>query len=300
MNKDYKNKYNKNWFIDRAFLSLEKISDNTWDYSDSLLLYFSQGQEVYSSAHDRNSSYFKLVTEPEHLFLKSIVKDLAKKLPDKFDYFDLGVGVENKEKYFFEAFYEKKFEYLPVDISKYFLLLAFKNAQKSGISAKCINSSFEELPALFEDDGRVRFVTLLGLTFSNYDALKFLKLLKDIVGGGGYIFFDVQLRERINVKKLVEIYEEYMIPVCSQKIALLGLDPSRDILNFFVKDDISVWCKIASVNSGLQEKGLQVGDNLKVFQSLRPTLKSLKKQLKGFDYEVLDIGNSFVGILIRV
>ncbi len=31
--------YSEAWFRERAFNSLKKMGDNTWDYSDSLLLY---------------------------------------------------------------------------------------------------------------------------------------------------------------------------------------------------------------------------------------------------------------------
>jgi hypothetical protein len=77
-------KYNQEWFKDRAFKSLKKISDGVWDFSDSLLIYISSGAELYESLQETDTPYFKLVTKPEHEYLKSIAKDVADMLPRPF------------------------------------------------------------------------------------------------------------------------------------------------------------------------------------------------------------------------
>ncbi len=292
-------KYDENWFQARALACLKKTDENSWDYTDSLLLYSSQGQDAYEVAHDEKSPYFQMVTKEEHLYLKSIVGNLANSLPNSFEYFDLGVGVENKETYFFEAFKEKDFSYNPVDVSEYFLSIAIKSANKKSIKVNAVRASFEELQQLLQKTDRPRFVSLIGLTFSNYEPQQILKLLLDIAGKNGYVFFDVQLRERVDIDELKNVYQKYVAPACIQKIKLLGLDPEEDISAITTDDSLAVWCSLLNVSENLKKKGLQNGDKLKIFQSLRPTMLSLKEQLQSFNYEIFDAENSFVGVLIK-
>ena len=139
-----KEKYNHEWFKNRAFNSLRKISENSLDYSDSLLLYISSGVTAYESVQNTNTPYFKLVTKPEHEFLQLIVKSVVDILPDNFEYIDLGPGTEHKEQFLFDELKKqgKIFTYTPVDISDYFLSLAEKYATNQGIKTNRIKSSF--------------------------------------------------------------------------------------------------------------------------------------------------------------
>jgi hypothetical protein len=45
-------KYNQEWFKERAFKSLRKLDNGIWDYSDSLLIYVSSGAEIYESLQE--------------------------------------------------------------------------------------------------------------------------------------------------------------------------------------------------------------------------------------------------------
>lgn len=297
-----KEKYNQEWFKDRAFKSLKRISDDTWDYSDSLLLYISSGVTVYESAQDTDTPYFRLVTKPEHEYLQSITKEVVSMLPDNFEYIDLGPGTEHKEQFFFDEFKKqgKTFTYIPVDISDYYLNVAEKHAIKQGIKTKTLKTSFEELPEIIGKNSVPRFISLLGLTFSNYDPEEILKLLINIADKDSLIFTDTQMPERTNMIELQKFYQQAISNMYVDKIKLIGLK-SDDVSPIIVDKNIQAWCSIINNNKELEKLGIKEGDKIMVFQSLRYTKESLENELKKLntDYKIFDNGSSFIASVIK-
>ena len=294
-------KYNQEWFKNRAIKSLRKISDGVWDYSDSLLLYISSGAEVYEQLQEVDTPYFNLVTKPEHEYLKSIAKSLADILPDNFEYIDLGPGTEHKEQFLFDELkiQGKIFTYVPVDISDYFLDIAESHASKQGIPVRKMKSSFEELPELLGKASIPRFVSI-GLTFSNYAPPDIVSLLKDIAGENGYAFINAQIRDRVDMIELQKIYQDDAVHLADDKVRLLGLDPIQDITPRLADDGFRVSCSILRSNEALEEVGIKDGDKLLVFQSLRYTKDSLVDELHTLDHESFDTGSSFIGTVIKI
>lgn len=295
-------KYNSEWFRRKALDSLEKIENNYWDYSDSLLLYSPEGQSAYETAQDEDSPYFKMVTKDEHEHLLHIAKDVTDNLPEEFEWIDLGPGTENKESYFLKEFKnsDKSFSYIPVDISSYFLGTAEEEAKRFGIRVEPLQVSFEELPDQLGISNIPRFVSLLGLTFSNYEPSKMLDLLFKIAGKGGYILMDTQLSERVDLQELKSVYQKYVAPACDKKIHLLGLDPQNDVSERIADEHIFITCILKNLTKILENKGLKVGDRIKVFQSIRKTKTSFEEDLRGLDYTIFDTGNSFISSFIRI
>lgn len=293
-------KYNQEWFTERAFKSLKRFSSNTWDYIDSLLLYTPSGSDVYESLQETNTPYFRLVTKPEHEYLKAVSKNIANLLPDKFEYIDLGPGTEHKEQFMFDELKKqgKTFTYIPVDISDHFLDLAASHAENQGIRTKKIRASFEELPELLGPNAIPRFVSL-GLTFSNYAPQEILELLAKIAGKNGYIFINSQIRDRVDMNALQKVYQNDAAHVADEKMRLIGLDPIEDITARVADDGFRVSCIVLKTNKKLEEIGVKNGDTLVVFQSLRYTKDSLEKALQEFDYVIFDTGSSFIGTIIK-
>ncbi|MEK7567740.1 MAG: L-histidine N(alpha)-methyltransferase [Patescibacteria group bacterium] len=298
----YKDKYDQEWFREKALKSLRKIKEGVWDYSEPILLYSPKGQEAYEFAQKTDSPYFELVTKQEHSHLKSIAKEVVNLLPEKFEYIDLGPGTENKASYFFQELknQNKSFTYIPVDVSDYFLDFAKKVAEKENVEIKPIKSSFEKLPEIIGNSNIARFISLLGLTFSNYSSSKILKILTNIAGKDGYILIDSQLRERVDILKLQNVYQEYVAPACDEKIKLLDLDPSYDVSPRFADSEISIWSSFIKINNKLKNIGIKKGDEVKLFQSLRPTKEIFEKDLDGLDFKLFDIGNSFISCVIKI
>jgi hypothetical protein len=284
-------KYTQEWFKKRAFNSLKKIRDGLWDYSDSLLLYTASGSEVYESLQEVDSPYYNLVTKPEHEYLQLIAKVIADILPREFVYVDLGPGTEHKEQFLFDELRKqgKVFTYVPVDISDYFLELAESHALKQGINAKKLKASFEELPEILKSSETPRFVSL-GLTFSNYAPQEVVSMLKDIAGENGYVFINAQLQH---------VYQEDAIHLADEKVQLIGLNPEKDISPRTADDGFRVSCSVINSNSELREIGINEGDNLIVFQSLRYTKEELEDELKNEEHTSFDIGSSFIGSIIQ-
>lgn len=294
-------KYNYDWFKNRAFKSLRKISENIWDYSDSLLLYISSGVDVYESIQDTDTPYYKLVTKPEHEYLQSIVKEIVSILPDNFEYIDLGPGTEHKEQFFFDECKKqgKTFTYVPVDISTYYLDIAEKHAGNQGIKVSKIKSSFEELSETPGEARVPRFVSL-GLTFSNFDSQEIIKLLANIAGKDGFIFINTQIKDRIDIDEIRKIYEEVVSGMCSDKLKLLGLD-FDSVSKISIDNNVQGWCSVIKNNKDLEKVGIKENDKLMVFQSLRYTKESLESELKkaGYEYELFDNGSCFVASIIK-
>lgn len=295
-------KYNQESFRDRAFKSLKKISDTSWDYSDSLLLYIPSESNTYEVAQNVNSLYFNLVTKPEHKYLKLVSKKVASILPKTFEYVDLGPGIEHKEQLFFDEFKKlgKTFTYIPVDINDRFLKLSEKYAVAQDIKVKTLKSSFEDLPEIL-DLGTPRFISLTGLTFNNYAIATILSLLTNMAGKNSFIFVDTQLKEKINMIQLQKTYQEFVFGMCFEKIKLLGLNPKTDISPITVDENLRMWCSVTHSNTELEKIGIKAGDSLLVAQSLRHTRDELEAELKNFrcDYILLDQESSFISFVIK-
>lgn len=294
-------KYNQEWFKNRALKSLRKISDGVWDYSDSLLLYISSGAGVYEKLQEVDTPYFKLVTKPEHEYLQSIAKNIADMLPNNFEYIDLGPGTEHKEQFLFDELKKqgKTFTYMPVDISDHFLDVAESHALKQGIPVRKIKASFEELPDLLSKPIIPRFISI-GLTFSNYAAQEILELLKKIAGENGFAFINAQMRDRVDMIELQKVYQDDAVHLVDDKVKLIGLDPDQDITPRIVDDGFRVSCLILQNNKTLENFGIKNGDRLIVFQSLRYTKESLEFELGNFDHQSFDTGSSFIGTIIKM
>ncbi len=298
-----KEKYSLGWFEERAFSSLKKVSDGVFDYSDSLLLYIPGSDEEYEKIQHGGNSYHEMVTTPEREYLERIAKDIVARLPDDFEYIDLGPGSAHKEQCLFNKLAKqgKKCVYRPVDISEKFLDMATSHAEKQNITAEPIRASFEELPEILEKTNTPRFVSL-GLTYSNYKPQEILKLLANIADSSGYVFINSQIRERVDVERLADIYGKDVVSIATAKLKLLGLDAEVDVENLHANESIEMWCTLKRVTPRLAEIGLKVGDKILLFQSLRPSLEKLKQDLDeaGFgDYTIFDIGESFVGVLLE-
>ena len=293
-------KYNQEWFKNRAFKSLRKISDGVWDYSDSLLIYISSGAEVYEQLQEANTPYFKLVTKPEHEYLESIAKSVAEMLPNNFEYIDLGPGTEHKEQFLFDELKKqgKTFTYIPVDISDHFLDVAEQHVKNQGIIVQRMKASFEELPELLGSPTVPRFVSI-GLTFSNYAPQDILMLLKKIAGENGYVFINAQMRDRVDMAELQKVYQDDVVHLVDDKVRLIGLDPVQDITPRLADDGFRVSCFILRSSKKLEEIGIKNGDMLIVFQSLRYTKDSLENELRNLNHNSFDTGSSFIASVIR-
>ncbi len=300
--KNSKKVYDQAWFKNRAIQGIKKIKNGVWDFSDSLLLYISSdATSTYEQLQEVDTPYFSLVTGPERTYLQAVAKQIADVLPDHFDYIDLGPGTEHKEQFLFDELKRqgKAFTYIPVDISDRFLDIARVHAVEQGIHVQVIKASFEELADLLNNRVAPRFVSL-GLTFSNYDPLDALTLLKSIVRENGLIFINAQMRDRVDMVTLQKVYQNDAARLVDEKMRLINLDPDTDISPRIVDDGFRVWCTVKKTNPILEKIGVRAGDRLMVFQSLRYTKDQLVEVLKQFpDHALLDIQSSFIGSLIR-
>jgi len=295
------NSYDMDWFKSRAISSLKKIGNNTWDYSDSLLLYLPGGEEAYEEAQETENPYYSIVTTPEKAYLQKISTDILNELGKDFEYIDLGPGTEHKEQYIFDEakIQNKTFKYCPVDISDRYLKLSNNHAEKQGVKTRPIRASFEELSKILDSKSKNRFVSI-GLTYTNYNPREILELLKEIAGDGK-IFINAQIRERVDTEALKTIYSQAAIGMISPKIQLLGLGPINDSSSVEVTDEVKIWYTVKDLNPILESHGVAVGDKLLIFQSLRPTLDNLRADIsKEFEkYQLLDTGDLFVGAILN-
>lgn len=295
--------YGHEWFKKRASESLKPAGEGRWDFSDSLLLYASAGEQAYEAVQSTDNPYHELVTAPERAYLERIADEIVTQLPDKFLYVDLGPGTEHKEQFIFDAArrHGKTFTYVPVDISKAFLDASEKYAQEQGIPTAAIQSSFEGLQGHFKTLGHPVFVSL-GLTYSNYPPNVVLAMLKNIAGPNGYVFINSQIRDRVDMQKIQEIYSTPEIyAMCDAKVAMLGFNPESDIATRETSDAVQVFYTVRTVPLTLQAKGMKEGDRILVMQSLRPTKESMRTAVSEASeaFMLFDTEESFVGALLK-
>jgi hypothetical protein len=295
-------KYDQGWFKRRAFESLKKIGPNTWDYSDSLLLYLPTSVDSYESLQEADTPYNRLVTTPERQYLESIAPEVVALLPQKFEYVDLGPGTEHKEQFFFDEARKqgKEFTYIPVDISQHYLSLAESHAGGQGIPVRAMQCSFEELADELGESETPRFVSI-GLTFSNFEPQHILDLLKRIAGKNGFVFINAQMRDRVDMAALQEVYQEDGVTLADDKLKLVGLDPDTDVTERRANDRVEVWGEVINLSERLKDLAMQPGDKILLFQSLRYTKEQLEEELKksGGNYTLFDTGESFIAAVIQ-
>jgi uncharacterized SAM-dependent methyltransferase len=96
------------------------------------LLYIPGSDEKYESIQYEGNPYHEMITIPERKYLQNIMKDVVARLPENFEYIDLGPGSEHKEQYTFDEILKqgKKCIYRPVDISERFLNRAREHAEQ--------------------------------------------------------------------------------------------------------------------------------------------------------------------------
>jgi len=294
--------YGQEWLTARAFNGLRKIDDTTFDFSDSLLLYLPGADEAYQDIQEVDTPYHKLVTAPERAYLETIASRMVAQLPQEFEYIDLGPGTEHKEQFIFDAASAqgKTFTYRPVDTNERYLGSSEEYAAKQGIIVDKVRSAFEELAKKLGPATKPRFVSL-GLTYSNYPPKEILDILTDIAGEHGFIFVESQLRERIDIDAVADLYSHGVYPMFDKKLLLIGLDPKKDIEKVETDDGIRVWCTLRNSTPKLEALGIHPGTKLLVFQSLRPTEESFKADVAGMaeKAEFLEEGSTFLGALIK-
>ncbi|OGN16510.1 MAG: hypothetical protein A3C88_02905 [Candidatus Yanofskybacteria bacterium RIFCSPHIGHO2_02_FULL_50_12] len=293
-------KYDSEWFKERAINCIKQIAPNTWDYSDSLLLYVPSATEAYEEIQQEETPYHTLVTKPETEFISKIAKEISKELPSEFNFIDLGPGTEHKERFFFDLLKKqgKQFTYFPVDISERFLEVAEDFSQKLGIPCKPILAPFEEVGRILPSG--YRFISL-GLTFINYRVEDILSLLKTMIGNDGCAFIDSHIRSRVDTEEIRSLYVDQVESMIIPKAELLELDWENDLENIEVNDKVEIWCTVKNPSSRMVEKGIKSGDRMIIFQSLRHDLEFLKEEIQKVfpNYQMHDIGSPFVGFLLK-
>jgi len=163
-----------------------------------------------------------------------------------------------------------------------------------------IKAAFEELSEILDAEEDPRFVSI-GLTYSNYEPSEVLSLLKTIMGESGAAFINAQIRNRVDIEAIRDIYAHVAYSMGDAKLRLLGLEPERDIASTMVTDEVKVWHTLKNSNLELIAKGVIAGDSLLVFQSLRPSLETLTEDVSKIfpNHQLLDTGETFVGVLLK-
>lgn len=296
------NLYGSEWFAERALASIKPREDDSFDFSDSLLLYVPGTEEEYESIQQIEAPYHELVTKPECAYLEHIAAQVVSLLPNEFEYVDLGPGSEHKEQFIFDEAkkQQKEFMYTPVDISERFLALSSQHAREQGIPVNPVQAPFEELAEKLGPPHVPRFVSL-GLTYSNYEPEFILELLKHVAGAGGYVFINSQQRDRVDMEQIRRIYREDVYGISKSKLRLVGLDVDRDVADISTDDGIRAWCTLKTSSPKLEKLGVAAGARLLIFQSLRTDKRSFETQVASVfpKYTLFDTGEPFIGALLQ-
>lgn len=294
--------YDYEWFRKRAFANIFKIGEGAWDYSDSLLLYIPGSDEEYESIQKGDSLYNKLVTAPEREYIVNAAPEIVSQLPDSFEYIDLGPGTEHKEQIIFDEAQRqgKTFIYTPVDVSERYLNLSTEHARSQGLTVRPLSSSFEELKDKLWKAKLPRFISL-GMTYGNARPPIVLSLLVQLLEKNDTAFIDAQIRNRVDIEAIKDMYLIAGKEMVADKLRLIGLDPEQDVDQVEITDEVELWHRLSHVPPGLTKIGIHPGDRLLVFRSLRPTLAELEASIssKFSRCKIIDTSDQFVGALLQ-
>lgn len=194
----------------------------------------------------------------------------------------------------------KGFRYRPVDISKRYLELARQYAASQNLAVEPVHSSFEELPEKLKSHLNPRFVSL-GLTYGNFNPEHILGLLKQISGEDGYVYVEAQMRDRVDMNLIREIYKGVAFDMAKGKLALVGIDINHDVSKIEVDEDIRVWATVSNPSRVLTELNIEAGDRMLLFQSLRPNKEEFETPLQNAwpNYILIDTNASFIGAVLK-
>jgi len=141
-------------------------------------------------------------------------------------------------------------------------------------------------------------VSLIGLTYGNYDAELILDLLTEIAGTNSYIYFDIQLLERIDIDMLINIYKVNTRFACFEKLKLLGLSTVNIDDELVVDGCIEIKYKVTALSNFLTSHKVCIGDTICLFKSLRKNKLELENDLKKYRSIVFDTKHSIISVLI--
>lgn len=294
------NDYSLDWFRHKALHSIKRIDETTWDYSDPSLIYLPDAEEKYETIQQDSSRYHDIVTAPERAYVQRIAERIGRALPDNFDYIDLGPGTEHKEQYLFDALkvLGKRFRYIPVDVNKKYLDLAVAHAESQGIETLGVQAAFESVAGRLPL-GKARFVSI-GMTFSNYPPAVIFPLLKAISGRAGFALTNCQIRDRVDMETVADVYQKDVSTLLEPKLQLVGLT-ADDIEKQWCDDSIKAWFRIQNVSAELKAVGVKPYDTFLAYYFLRPTVRQLSEEIEPYftRYELLDTGEAFVAALLE-
>ena len=157
--------------------------------------------------------------------------------------------------------------------------------------------SFEELPDILTKGDAPRFVSL-GLTVINYHPDEILPLMKKIAGEDGYVFVNIQVRERLDMEELRKCYVDFAEGFFNQKMKLIGIAPED--IQIIPDDKITMSGVLKKSNPIVEKKDVRVGDKIIVSRSLRHTEEYFTQQVVKYfrNYRKFDTGDSYIGYLL--
>ena len=292
--------YDEEWFRKISKKSFKQIKPHVW-IIDSLSMWSPEGVRVYNNLQ-KNSGYRDNLTSEEGNLIKKKGKDLSNILPKKLTMIDMGPGIGEKSIAFIKILenYGKEISYIGIDVSGDMAKLLRKNLRTGNIKGKILCSTFYEGLKKLRKIKSPKIITFFGLTVFS-QGMDYLNWIKKNLSKDDFAFFTMEPREKIDLKRIRESYlSKKAIPFHEATLKLLRLRLGEEVNNLEVNDEISVYVTVKRMNSFLTRKGVKLGDKIRIGFSYRPRLVEIIKNLEesGFEANVLDNGENFVGILM--
>lgn len=278
-----------------------------WRLAEFKLLFLTEGQVDSYLTFDDSEDYKEGMHDAETNLIKQNVEKFLSYLGDDVRFVDLGCGEGKKSIEIIEAAKAqgKEVVFYPVDISEKFLDIAVENAKKAEIETYPLQKDFMKPHEIFTElkEGGQKFI-YLGANFSNFDSDLILGTISEALEEGDVMYFSLQINKGDTAKIVSEYDNDIMNDYCRKTMAPLGFQPENMGCHARYNDEtgrIEVYFEIKSLPEGLEDSPLEVGDEVIIYTSFKPTLEKFTEiARKYFEGEVVsNEEGSYAGFLGR-
>ncbi len=190
----------------------------TKDKKGSCIYWFDQPYHLYLEEKQSKlyldminaEKFSSLLHDPAEKLIETYKADILNDFKGEMEFYDLGPGLPSKSMPLLKELQSKnrKFKYIPVDISKSFLNIAEKEVSKIGVKSYPINCLFEDLYNHIDLSKSIDRLFFIGLTFNNYRPKKILNLLKQLCEPNGVCLIITEYYTKNKIESILVPYKD--------------------------------------------------------------------------------------------
>ena len=263
-------------------------SARVWYVNDSKLWYLTDEQAEGYLSLTQSGDYREGMHDAETNLIERNLESFISYLSHDIRALDLGCGEALKTIKILTNAREKGKDvvFYPVDISKKILDIAVDNATEAGLETYGLQEDFEQFDnLLLKTKPADQTFIYLGANFVNFDSNSILSNIKGSMNPKDVIYFSAQISDEGVDKIIAEYNNEKVEAFLFQTIKHLGFaqeDLEYDARFYPERKEMEMYFKIKNLPAELGQSKLEIGDELIVATSYKPTLKQFSTIAKKY------------------